>query len=264
MVDQVLEFLKNNKEVLAVLISVVSATIAVGSAVFSFRQRAHEGKRALRSQLIDTISKLIEFEGQAIELNYEIERGQNSPTEDRALRSKRNVLSEQRRAIAELAVFIFNELGGSKVADVEYATVARAFAAASDPEQASYYWNQAINMSNQTTYRTKLLGMYGDFLFGIDQKHGREKYSAAENTIDKNASPRVRDLICWEKVHILSRWAVREARVGSKENFEAIFERARVACGSITDSNLRRQGEQNILPLARKEIDEATQTQRDT
>jgi protein-tyrosine-phosphatase len=252
--QDVLDFLKNNKDSLTVIISVASALVAAGSALFTYLRRSTDSRRTLRSQLIDAISKLIELEANASELNDQIERGENTPTEDRLLRVRRNVLNEQRRAIAELAVFIFDELSNESVADVEYAAVARTFAAASDPEQASFYWEQAIAVAKQTAYKIKMLGMYGDFLFRMDPKRGREQYSAAERMVDKAAGERAKDQIAWEKMHLLSRWAVREARAKSGEDFEAIFRRAQDACRTVTDDR-RRQGEQTVLRLAREEID---------
>jgi hypothetical protein len=254
--QEILDFLKTNKESLTVVLSVASALVAAGSALFTYLRRSADSRRTLRSQLIDAISKLIELEADATELNDQIERGDNTPSEDRLLRVRRNVLNEQRRAIAELAVFMFGELGNENVADVEYAAVARTFAAASDPEQASFYWEQAIRVSRQTAYKIKLLGMHGDFLFRIDPKRGRELYSAAERVIDKTGTQRTQDQIAWEKMHILSRWAVREARAKSGEDFEAIFRRAQDACRSVTDDR-KRQGEQTVLRLAREEIDKA-------
>lgn len=258
MAQQLVEFLKDYKDPLTIGLSMASAIIVIGVAWFAYRQRSTEGKRTLRSQLIDSISKLIELEARVIVLDNQIENHPNSQLQDRELRAERNAYNEQRRALAQLAAYIISQraLKHELIADAEYAAVARAFAAANDLEQASTYWEKAINTSRQTTYKIKLTGMYADFLFRFDPQKGRKKYDEAVHLTDGDvrdaANPN--NFALWEKVHIYSRWARKEARIEPGMDAEELWKKAQETCRSITDPSLRRQGEKNVLPLALEEI----------
>jgi hypothetical protein len=145
------------KDSLTLIISMSALVVAL----VALLQKSSETKRMIRALVADIVSKLISAETEIRKLNDEIDNAK--PGEDTTgRRSIRNTVSQQRATLARQAHYLI-PLVPNLVSDIEYAAMARAFAA-DDADLADTYWNRAIDGSKgfgQGKHRRS----YAQFLF---------------------------------------------------------------------------------------------------
>jgi tetratricopeptide (TPR) repeat protein len=248
----VVDFFSHYKEVSAFAFS-------IGALVFSvvaYFQKSKETVRTLRSQLADTIMKLMALNPQITELNDQIDKlatlrsekpseAKDAENENRRLRSLRSSYSEQRLALAQMAVFLMGheEMNQRLISNVEYAAVADAFNGAGEIENSQVYWEKAINASQMGPYKTKLKGQYADFLarrVGFDK--AKEMYKRAVLLPDDPS-----DALLWEVIYIYARWSRMEAGAGHLDDAEALWKKAIDTCDTMKSEKRRQDGHQNVL-----------------
>jgi tetratricopeptide (TPR) repeat protein len=233
-------------------------TIGVGGAAFvlslvNLYLSNDDRVRTLRAQISDTVGKLLTAEGQARELNAQI-NDPKTPREDYTrLAAQRQSLNDLRLSIAQLAIYFLNQRrirNRGLVADAEYAALARALSDNRDI-RAKEYWEKAIECAAPGIYKARLLAFYAEFLFRIgEHDQARRLY---HDSLELGSQ--LNDDLRWEVMFNYLKWAKSEASAGHSANAEKCFKNAEDVFNEITTPDLVTRGRDKVLPSESAEIE---------
>ncbi|HYM72369.1 MAG TPA: hypothetical protein VET89_05265 [Stellaceae bacterium] len=215
------------KDLATIAISIFAFLLSLIATTLSLRNKKHDDRRDLRSLLNDSISKI--RTARTDQAKYRVEYAGNQQAEYVA-----SLFNYQINSLARLAVYITEQIP-SLVTDIEYATVADAFAWTGDQQKARQYWDTAISSSKDRYYEIINRRDYANFLFTYGSVgEGRDQYRRA-----LNLSPVSDDTSKYLTGYTYRMWGVSEHAAGNELSAKECFDKAAEAYGTIAVSGFR-------------------------
>jgi tetratricopeptide (TPR) repeat protein len=202
---------------------IISVT-ALFFSILSFRQKAGEGRLALRRQLTDLLEKLTE-------MNTEIAKS-NHLKEEYPPHFGR-LLNDQRRFLVRQAAFVASKIS-DLVSPYEYLVVAGAFDGVDDTYQAERFY-QLATKADDPLDRGISIRAYARYLFNQGRaEEARRYYSEALNCV-KGESDRQRHF----RGDTYERWATLEREWGNVEDASKLLKEAASEYGALAHPGKR-------------------------
>jgi tetratricopeptide (TPR) repeat protein len=205
---------------------------------------SHEGavtERTLRVQLTDTIGSLNNVYEQAAKLRQERRCHRNDPD----VVGLFAFYNGQKMLYARQATYLIAQRPDI-ASEVDFNTIARAFADNNDDEGAILYYEKAITATaHKPLYQAMNLRGYANVLFRLrrDTEARQANERALSLVVEKS------DSSYWFQAETLQRWAAMEASVGNREPAAALLENAGERYGLIRFPPRRGEGLRNLERL---------------
>ena len=239
-----------NKDHLALAVAIAAFVLSI----YGMARKNEDRLRTLRAQISDVVSKLLAAEVEVGRLNAEIDKPNLSQEDGRRFRAARWRCNEQRLSLAQVATYFLNDKRTQRarfVAAAEYAAVARALGDNKDLKGAEDYWKKAIENAEPGVYKARLTAFFAEFSFSnIDRDKGRRLYECS-----LELGPKPNDALHWEAMYNCFKWAKSEARVGEPKKADEEMARAAEMCSKIENDDLKEDGEVNIVPRERADVE---------
>ena len=228
------------------------STFALVFSILSFRQKAGEGRLALRKQLTDLLEKLTELNTEVSKFRYLREKKDEYPPNYIGL------LNDQRRFIVRQAAFVASKIRNF-VSPYEYLVIAGGFDSIDDTYQAESFYQLASKTDDLLDRGIAIRG-YARYLFNRGRiEEAREHYSGAVECF-KGESDHLR----FSRGETYERWAGQEREWENKTEANSLLERAIAEYKSLTNpARQTREVERITTLLPTPEIVEKEEEEED-
>ena len=223
----------------AFLVSLVSFIVSRRSKKQEDERKEHEDERALRLLMNDTVSNI--RTARIEQAKYFTEHGLTAG-------AVFGLFNYQINSLVRLAVYITERIP-ALVTDIEFSTLADAFAWTGDRQKAHQYWEAAITASKDEYYETVNRRDFANFLFASGNVGaGREQYKKA-----LDLSPISDDTSKYMTGYTYRMWGWNERAAGNELSAKDYFDKAAEAYRTISVEGMR--------AFLMAELDQARQTQ---
>jgi len=219
------------KDFITLAISLAAFVLSLVATIFSLSNKKHEDERSLRSLMNVTIGNIRSSRiDQAKYRNEHYGKGQN-------VELVLNVLSlynYQINSLTRLAVYVAEKIP-TLVTDIEFATLADAFAWTGDRQKGKQYWEAAIAASKDRYYEIINRRDFANFLFlNGNVGEGRDQYKKA-----LDLSPISDDVSKYQTGYTYRMWGWNERAAGNELSARDYFDRAAEAFRTISVEGVR-------------------------
>jgi tetratricopeptide (TPR) repeat protein len=222
------------KDLLTLAISLSAFLLSLIATTISLRNRAQEEERTLRSLLNDVVSKI---HGARIDQAKYRADNQGREGKEQNIDSAITLFNYQINSLARLAVYITAKIEKS-VTDIEFATIASAFAWTGDQHKATQYWESAISASKDKYSQIVNRRDYAHYLFTTGNVgEGRNQYIKA-----LELSPVADDWSKHTTGYTYRMWGVNEHMTGNDVSAQDCFNKAAEAYRTISLERIRTFG----------------------
>lgn len=217
------------KDIITLAVSITALTFSILSTLYSIFNKKNEERRGIRREISENLRRILDIQKDIMSNFFEAKR------ENRLVEHQQTsaAINQQIATLARQVVFL--DLQAPDIAsDVEYATLAGALAAVSDPT-ADEYWRKAIGRASIAYYKVANTRGYADYLFNTGRaKEGREKYEQALKLL-----PGEDDWTRYTDGWTLRMWGVSERGIDEHAQAEQVFARAQAAFEKISRPQMR-------------------------
>lgn len=223
---------------------------AIMLSILSFRQKAHEVRLALRSQLTDLLEKLSDLNTEVAKFNYQREKKDEEypPHYPR-------LLNDQRRFLVRQAAFVAAQIA-RLVSPYEYLVMAGAFDAVDDIFQAEHFYSVAASRASDLLDRGIAVRAYARFLFVQSRiPEGREQYARALDCFRGDV-----DRLKHFRGDTYERWAAQEFEWSNPTESHRLLELAIPEFESLSNPSRRRYEVERVRDLLAKSRDTTAAT----
>jgi tetratricopeptide (TPR) repeat protein len=214
----------DTKDIFALTFSGFAFILSLVTSILTFRQKRYETERGLRQQITDVIGKLNEVFERDEQLKREAAGNRNTP----AIVNLRSFYNGQKLFYARQAIFLMKQ-APKLVTEVEYNSLARAFASNDDLPEADSYYRQAIAVSPTPFYKAINLRGHARILFALGRvKEGRTAFQEALKLVAADNDPNM-----WFHGETYQRWAALERDYQNHKQADERFKDAETAYKAI-------------------------------
>lgn len=219
----------SSKDVITLTLSGLALIVSLTSAIYSARKQKTEGERQFRERITEIALALIDS-------GLKIGRLDGVPADyrDPAYWYERGTEIQRTAALVRQADKLITAETEELLTDVDYLTIAQAFATVGDNRHAECYYALTLKASQDPFYATTNKRAYAWYLFTIRRSgEGRRQYrSAIEDAKASWVDPEQRSIqVGW----IYEEWMQTEARFHFEDRARELRENAREAYASISD-----------------------------
>jgi len=227
----------DTKDIFTLTFSGFAFILSLVTNVLTFRQKRYETERGLRQQITDVIGKLNGVFEQDEQLRREAADDRNNP----AIVNLRSFYNGQKLFYARQAIYLMDQ--AKHVTEVEYNSLARAFASNDDLPQADDYYERAISVSPTPFYKAINLRGRARILFALGRvDDGRAAFIEALELVAADSDPNM-----WFHGETHQRWAALERDYQNHKEAEARFKDAELAYKAIRLPARQREGLNNLM-----------------
>jgi tetratricopeptide (TPR) repeat protein len=219
------------KDIATIIISSIALIVSAFSAYVSIHQKKLETERTVRTQVTDTIDKLVEVENALDELRNR----KPSTTEPAVSPATLGRLKDRRLFLARHGAYLVNQIP-HLVTDIEYFRLAVAFSAGRDFLQSETFFRKAIEAADEDRYRAQNVRGLARLLFEQgNAEQGRAKFRDAITLLAEVGGDTGKDL----RGDTYRRWAESERDFGDRAQAEHARELAAATFRAIRNDRMR-------------------------
>jgi tetratricopeptide (TPR) repeat protein len=238
--DTVRSFADHLSKWAAVLAVALSAT----SFYLSYNAGRIQERHALRTELSDTLDRLITSQLDYSELYRDV---MSNPDQGSAayLQSVSTIYTQQNNTLLERAMILADEIP-ELVTWTDYVTIAQSNFNVSDVLRAELYYQRAIDNADSDLHKVFALRGFATFLFQMNRVDEARQYYQEAADLARQLTDQGQEIIHMTTGYTYQGWALAEAAKGNDAEASDLVARACTEYGSLTDQTARRNSIQSL------------------